>query len=166
MGVRVTSYCIVDVSGALRARQAERLARFGAQVQWLDHLPEQMHGVVLSNEVLDAMPVQLLQFDGRTWHECGVVVKTRAKAAKADTANSTATPTATASSFEWADSPTALRPPVPNALVLPGTVTEIHPRPRPSFAPWPTGCSAALSSSSTTASPKPSATTRSAAAAR
>ena len=128
MGVRVTRYCIVDVSGALRARQAERLARFGARVQWLDHLPEQMHGVVLGNEVLDAMPVQLLHFDGRAWHERGVVAKAKAKAANADTAASTATYTATASSFEWADRPTALRPPVPDALVLPGTVTEIHPQ--------------------------------------
>ena len=32
-----------------------------------------MTGVVVGNEVLDAMPVELLHFDGATWHERGVV---------------------------------------------------------------------------------------------
>jgi SAM-dependent MidA family methyltransferase len=108
LGLHGVAYRIVDVSGALRARQAERLAPFGTQVQWLDTLPDQMHGVLLGNEVLDAMPVQLLHFDGQAWHERGVV--------------------ASAAGFDWADRPTSLRPPVPDHRVWPGTVTEIHPQ--------------------------------------
>ena len=65
LGERVRRYSIVDLSGALRARQREVLAPFGARVRWLDALPEVMQGVVVGNEVLDAMPVQLLHFDGR-----------------------------------------------------------------------------------------------------
>jgi SAM-dependent MidA family methyltransferase len=105
LGETVRRYAIVDVSGALRQRQAERLARFGSRVQWLDAWPERMQGVVVGNEVLDAMPVQLLQWDGSEWHERGV--------ADADGA------------FVWSDRPTSLRPPV-DGTFTPGTVTEIH----------------------------------------
>ena len=57
LGGRVARYFIVDLSGALRARQAERLAPHRDRVRWLDAWPEAMHGVVVGNEVLDAMPV-------------------------------------------------------------------------------------------------------------
>jgi SAM-dependent MidA family methyltransferase len=107
LGERVRRYAIVDVSGALRQRQAARLAPFGARVQWLDAWPDTLHGVVVGNEVLDAMPVQLLRFDGADWQERGVAMHDGA--------------------FAWADRPTALRPPVEGRFV-PGTVTEIHPQ--------------------------------------
>src|SRR5690606_2723370 len=45
----------------LRARQQQRLARFGERVQWLDTLPTEFIGCVLANEVLDAMPVNVLR---------------------------------------------------------------------------------------------------------
>src|SRR5690606_3714139 len=54
-GVPVESYAILDLSGELRARQQETLRDF-PQVVWLDRLPERFSGVVLGNEVLDAMP--------------------------------------------------------------------------------------------------------------
>jgi SAM-dependent MidA family methyltransferase len=107
LGERVRRYTIVDLSGVLRARQRERLAAFGERVQWVDSLPDALSGVVVGNEVLDAMPVQLLHFDGAQWHERGVAV-----AADGD-------------GFEWADRPTALRPPL-DAPFVPGTVTELH----------------------------------------
>ena len=40
LGDRVRRFTIVDVSGALRVRQRERLAPFGDRVQWIDALPE------------------------------------------------------------------------------------------------------------------------------
>ena len=64
---------IIELSGHLRERQQARLARFGSRVRWLDAWPETMEGVVVGNEVLDAMPVKLLQRSGGRWHERGVV---------------------------------------------------------------------------------------------
>ena len=49
--------------------QQERLARFGARVEWLSALPDEMRGVVVGNEVLDAMPVPLVRWDGTRWLE-------------------------------------------------------------------------------------------------
>jgi len=67
LGDAVTHYRIVDLSGSLRARQRDRLAVHAHKVEWLDVLPDSLHGVVIGNEVLDAMPVQLLHFDGTQW---------------------------------------------------------------------------------------------------
>jgi SAM-dependent MidA family methyltransferase len=102
------AYRIVDLSATLRERQAERLAPFGERVRWLDALPDRFEGVVVGNEVLDAMPVQLLHFDGENWFERGVAVD--------------------GDGFAWADRPTALRPPAARSVFLPGAVTEIHPQ--------------------------------------
>jgi SAM-dependent MidA family methyltransferase len=109
LGPLVRRYLILDLSGSLRQRQATRLARFGDQVQWLDALPAEVHGVILGNEVLDAMPVQLLHWDGQAWLERGVSMD----------------PSGT--NLCWADRPTPMRPPVTEGLV-PGTVVEIHPQ--------------------------------------
>jgi SAM-dependent MidA family methyltransferase len=106
LGELVRCYTIVDVSGALRARQRERLAPYGDRVRWLDTLPAAMRGVVLGNEVLDAMPVKLLVRRQGRWHERGV--------------------TFGADALQWEDRPTALRPPVG----IDGEhdyLTEIHP---------------------------------------
>ncbi len=105
LGERAQRYTIIDLSGSLRARQRERLAPFGERVRWLDALPDAMRGVVVGNEVLDAMPVQLLHWDGAAWFERGVT--------DAD------------AGFGFADRRTALRPPVAAAFV-PGTTVEIH----------------------------------------
>jgi len=56
-------YLILEVSADLVARQRARLAQLPAElarrVQWLDRWPESpLRGVVLANEVLDAMPVE------------------------------------------------------------------------------------------------------------
>lgn len=67
------SYDILDLSGSLRQRQQEVLAPF-SQVRWIDRLPEAFTGVVLGNEVLDAMPVQRVTKRDGKWHELGVSV--------------------------------------------------------------------------------------------
>jgi SAM-dependent MidA family methyltransferase len=100
--------------GRLQARQRAAGA-LGERVVWHAALPERLDGVIVGNEVLDALPVQLLHWDGRQWHERGVACVERG----AETA------------FAWADRPTALRPPVDPAGhpgFVPGTVIEIHPQ--------------------------------------
>ncbi len=107
LGDRVRRYTIVDLSGTLRARQQERLAGFAGQVEWADSLPPAMRGVIVGNEVLDAMPVKLLHWTGEQWQERGVV--------------------ASGEGFAWSVRPSALVPPVEGPFV-PGTVTEVHPQ--------------------------------------
>lgn len=73
-------YSILELSGELRRRQAEtlksRAAHLAVRVEWLDALPQNYAGLVLGNEVLDAMPVDLVVWrdDGemRGIHERGV----------------------------------------------------------------------------------------------
>jgi SAM-dependent MidA family methyltransferase len=72
-GVRVDSYAIIELSGELRARQQEALKDF-PQVTWLDDFPHAFSGVVLANEVLDAMPVQLVRKGADGWRELMVTV--------------------------------------------------------------------------------------------
>ncbi len=113
LGERVRRYTIVDLSGTLRVRQQQALAAHAGQVVWVDALPDRMQGIVVGNEVLDAMPVQLLARVGGRWHERGVAL-------------GEATPDGRPS-LVWADLPTPLRPPIE----IPGPhdyLTEIHPQ--------------------------------------
>lgn len=64
-------YFIVELSGELRARQEERLKDF-PQVVWLSSMPEAFSGLVIGNEVLDAMPVELLMKAAGSWSRLGV----------------------------------------------------------------------------------------------
>lgn len=63
-------YFILEVSAYLREIQRESIfdvipKKYHRRVVWLDALPAEMSGVVLANEVLDALPVQLLhKIDG------------------------------------------------------------------------------------------------------
>jgi SAM-dependent MidA family methyltransferase len=72
LGDVVERYTIVELSASLRQRQQERLRPHAAKVRWIDQLPERIDGVIVGNEVLDAMPVKLLQRTGGVWHERGV----------------------------------------------------------------------------------------------
>ena len=60
-------YCILELSADLRQRQQQRIERDAPHLLprfiWLDTLPQRFSGLVLGNEVLDAMPVHLV-----TWH--------------------------------------------------------------------------------------------------
>ena len=59
-------YSILDLSGELRERQrltiSQRAPHLLARVDWLDRLPESFDGLVLANELLDAMPAHLVVF--------------------------------------------------------------------------------------------------------
>jgi SAM-dependent MidA family methyltransferase len=105
LGDSVKCYTIVDLSGSLRERQQETLKAHAHKVQWVDALPDQLSGVVVGNEVLDAMPVQLLVRKSGVWHERGVVWN--------------------ADALQWEDRVTDLRPPVEIAGEH-DYLTEIH----------------------------------------
>ena len=65
-GVAIEQYGIVELSGELRARQQLALADF-PQVVWFDDFPASFDGVVIGNEVLDAMPVSLVSKTPDGW---------------------------------------------------------------------------------------------------
>jgi SAM-dependent MidA family methyltransferase len=56
-------YAILELSADLRQRQREKIAAALPQlidrVQWLDVLPDRFDGLVIGNEVLDAMPIEM-----------------------------------------------------------------------------------------------------------
>lgn len=70
------SYGILELSGELRERQRETIAAAVPdlldRVVWLDTLPERFSGIVLGNEVLDAMPVHLVRGSEAGLFEQGV----------------------------------------------------------------------------------------------
>jgi SAM-dependent MidA family methyltransferase len=70
-------YYILDVSADLRARQHETIARerpaLADRVQWLDTLPAQFSGIILGNEVFDALPVDLVHWTEAAPQMRGVV---------------------------------------------------------------------------------------------
>ncbi len=107
LGDRVDCYRIVEVSAGLRARQRQATAAHAGRVEWADELPASMRGVVVGNEVLDAMPVDLVHFDGSGWCERGVVVG------------------ADGMPFAWVDRPTGRRPPLADGFPA-DTTTELH----------------------------------------
>jgi SAM-dependent MidA family methyltransferase len=91
LGDRVRRYTIVEVSVSLQGRQRDRLDAFAEKAHWAVELPEQFSGVIVGNEVLDAMPVKLLVRQSGQWKERGVAWDGAA--------------------FAWRDNVTDMRPP-------------------------------------------------------
>jgi len=65
-------YFILEVSANLRQRQQDFLSAqlpeaIFSRVQWLDALPANFTGVVLGNEVLDAIPVHIVEWQAGQW---------------------------------------------------------------------------------------------------
>lgn len=128
LGAAPRRYTIVDLSGTLRAKQQATLqARAPAladRVVWADALPAAMQGVVVGNELLDALPVALLHWDGAQWLERGVALAAKARPADPG-ASPAASPAADATpGFVWADRPTTLRPPLDPGFP-PGATVEL-----------------------------------------
>ncbi len=72
------AYAILELSGELRARQLQTIGKRAphllSRVSWLEQLPSHFDGLVLANEVLDAMPTHLVLWDGESIAERGVAV--------------------------------------------------------------------------------------------
>jgi SAM-dependent MidA family methyltransferase len=105
------TYHIVELSATLRQRQQLRLQAWSHCVHWHDQLPAAIQGVVVGNEVLDALPVKVLSRINGQWHERGVVLN------------------ADGTAWQWLDVPTTLRPPI-EIKGQHDYVTEIHPQAR------------------------------------
>jgi len=69
-------YFILEVSADLRERQRtllqQRLPHLVDRIEWLDQLPQDFRGVLLANEVLDALPVERFRIRGLQVNQLGV----------------------------------------------------------------------------------------------
>jgi len=80
LGALPARYLVVETSGQLRRRQQQRLSGLAddlsGRVEWLDRLPGAIRGVVIGNELLDAMPCRQFEIDadGRFLERCVVVI--------------------------------------------------------------------------------------------
>lgn len=110
-------YRLLEVSADFRERQKDTLRRLpprlSDRVEWVDVLPDHIDGAVIANEVLDALPVELVVATEDGWNIRGVCQ--------------------TDDGFAYADRPLpqCLRETVDATLpweyVVPGYVTEVHP---------------------------------------
>jgi len=114
LGVSIERYAIVDLSGELRARQQDLLRDF-PQVVWLDRLPDSFSGVVIGNEVLDAMPVHLVTKSANGWREVGVTIESQKLAYRERECDASLL--------------ALIEAQIPNSESLPeGYLTEVHPQ--------------------------------------
>jgi SAM-dependent MidA family methyltransferase len=73
-------YFILEPSDELAARQRARLAHYAPRVSWLTELPAGFRGVMLANEVVDAMPVHLVAWTADVILERGGALLAAARA--------------------------------------------------------------------------------------
>ncbi len=124
-GAEVESYAIVELSAELRARQQTLLGQ-DAAVSWLSSPPSAFSGLVIANEVLDAMPVHLLVRTQHGWRERGVGLEGAAFCfAERDKAGDAGPDVGR----DGAPALAALVAQIPDADRLPvGYLTEVHPQ--------------------------------------
>jgi SAM-dependent MidA family methyltransferase len=73
-------YLILEVSSELISRQKARLLAFledeqiSTQIEWISEMPSHFKGVILANEVLDAIPVELIIKNDLHWHYLGISI--------------------------------------------------------------------------------------------
>ena len=73
-------YDIIEISPDLAQRQEERLKQvveklaLSTQCHWLNSLPSNFKGIILANEVIDAIPCDAIIFQNGFWYQQGVAV--------------------------------------------------------------------------------------------
>jgi SAM-dependent MidA family methyltransferase len=76
LGALPDQYWILELSADLRQRErdtlAERVPHLMERVAWLNQLPPSFSGVILGNEVLDAMPVEVFRIGEAGVEQAGV----------------------------------------------------------------------------------------------
>ena len=84
LGFTLDHYDIIEISPDLAQRQEERLQHLSkelnlsTQCRWLNSLPKNFKGIILANEVIDAIPCDAIIFQDGFWYWQGVsVVKGR-----------------------------------------------------------------------------------------
>jgi SAM-dependent MidA family methyltransferase len=75
----LNEYLLFEPSAALTEQQKDRIARLAPKiknkVRWVSELPRNFNGVILANEVFDALPVHILSLNAAGWEERGVMIE-------------------------------------------------------------------------------------------
>ena len=78
LGFQLDGYDIIEISPDLTQRQQERLHKLAAELElstkcsWLSSLTENFKGVILANEVIDAIPCDAIIYQNGFGYWCGV----------------------------------------------------------------------------------------------
>ena len=78
LGFQLDRYDIIEISPDLAQRQQERIdatvkqLTLKTQCNWLSELPKNFKGIILANEVLDAIPCDAIIFKDGFWYWCMV----------------------------------------------------------------------------------------------
>ena len=78
LGFQLDGYDIIEISPDLTQRQQERLHKLTAELElstkcsWLSSLTENFKGVILANEVIDAIPCDAIIYQNGFWYWYGV----------------------------------------------------------------------------------------------
>jgi SAM-dependent MidA family methyltransferase len=78
LGFSLDHYDIIEISADLAQRQEERLKQLtekldlSTQCNWLSSLPSDFKGIILANEVIDAIPCEAIIFQNGFWYQQGV----------------------------------------------------------------------------------------------
>ena len=78
LGCEPRQYLILEPSPDLRERQCallqKEISNCNSRVKWIDCLPENFTGVMIANEVLDAMPIELIAWQADGIYQRGVAL--------------------------------------------------------------------------------------------
>lgn len=80
LGFTLDRYDIIEISPDLAQRQQERIGgviqqhNLTTKCNWLTQLPENFKGVILANEVIDAIPCDLIIYQNGFWYWHGVAM--------------------------------------------------------------------------------------------
>ncbi len=78
LGFQLDGYDIIEISPDLTQRQQERLHKLASELElstkcsWLSSLTENFKGVILANEVIDAIPCDAIIYQNGFWYWYGV----------------------------------------------------------------------------------------------
>ena len=81
LGFDLDRYDIIEISPDLAQRQQERIGnivkelRLSTQCHWLKELPRNFKGIILANEVIDAIPCDAIIYQNGFWYWYGVTFK-------------------------------------------------------------------------------------------
>ena len=80
LGYEPQQYLILEPSSDLRERQQllleKELPQWNSRIKWIEEMPKDFVGVMIANEVLDAMPIDLIAWRADGIYERGVAVST------------------------------------------------------------------------------------------